>query len=331
MYRTCLTLSLAVALAVSATAQEATKEIRVGIIGLDTSHVPAFTKLLNNPAAKGDLAGFKVVAAYPGGSPDIPSSRDRLEGFTRTLREQYKVEIVESIDELLKKVDVVLLESVDGRPHLKQATPVLKAGKPLFIDKPFAGSLADAVRIVELAKEHKTPCFSSSSLRFYPDVPALRTSPKVGKLLGCTTWSPCSLEPHHPDLYWYGIHGVETLYALMGPGCESVTRVHTKGVDCVVGTWKDGRIGTFRGIREGNASYGATAFGAKGIETVALKGSYEPLVVEICKFFRGGPPPVSLEVTLEMMAFMEAADESKRQGGAPVKLVSVLANAQRSR
>lgn len=331
MHRTCLPLCLAVVLAATAPAQEAPKLIRVGIIGLDTSHVPAFTKILNNPAAKDDVAGFKVVAAYPGGSPDIPSSRDRLAGFTKTLRDDYQVQIVESIDDLLAKVDVVLLESVDGRPHLEQATPVLKAGKPLFIDKPFAGSLADAVRIAELARAHKAPCFSSSSLRYYPGVQALRSSPKVGKLLGCTAWSPCSLEPHHPDLYWYGIHGVETLYALMGPGCESVTRVHTDGTDYVVGTWKDGRVGTFRGIRDGKAGYGAVAFGDKGIEAVNLTGSYEPLVVEICKFFRTGNAPVDLDVTVEMMAFMEAADASKRQGGGPVKLETVLAKARQQR
>src|SRR5262249_54001219 len=154
--------------------------------------------------------------------PDIPDSRNRLDNYTKTLREEYKVEIVDSIPDLLGKVDAVLLESVDGRPHLQQVIPVLKAGKPVFIDKPLAGSLADAVRIAELAKEHRTPCCSSSALRYYPGVQPLKTSPKVGKLRACSVWSPCSLEPHHPDLYWYGIHGVETLFTVMGTGCESV-------------------------------------------------------------------------------------------------------------
>lgn len=328
MFRIPLTVCLIALLASVAAAQDR-KVLRVGIIGLDTSHVPAFTKILNNPEAKGDLAGFKVVAAYPGGSPDIPSSRDRLEGFTKTLRDQYQVEIVDSIPTLLEKVDVVLLESVDGRPHRAQAEPVLRAGKPLFIDKPFAGSLADAVRIADLAREHKTPCFSSSSLRFYPGVQALRDNPKVGKVLGCDAWSPCSLEPNHPDLYWYGIHGVETLFAVMGPGCESVTRTTTKGTDHVTGLWKGGRIGTFRGLRDGKAGYGVTAFGDKGIEGTTLSGSYEPLVVEICKFFRTGTAPVSLDETVEIMAFMEAADESKRQNGAPVTLESVMTKARK--
>jgi predicted dehydrogenase len=327
--RSLLSACLALCLFVPAgTAQNTPKPLRAGIIGLDTSHVVAFTSLLNNPKAKGDLAGVRVVAAYPGGSPDIPDSRNRLAGFTKTLREKYGVEIVGSIDKLLKKVDVVLLESVDGRPHLKQAEPVLAARKPLFIDKPVAGSLADAIRIFDLAKKHNTPCFSSSSLRFSAGILGMRTDPRVGKVIGCDAYGPCSLEPHHPDLFWYGVHGVETLFTIMGTGCESVARVHGKGTDFVTGTWKGGRVGTFRGIREGKADYGALVFGSKGIAPSGGYGGYQPLVVEICKFFRSGKPPVSAEETLELFAFMEAADESKRRGGAPVTLDSVMKKAR---
>lgn len=150
---------------------EKTPPIRVGIIGVDTSHCIAFTKILHHPK-RDDVAGFRVVAAFPGGSPDIPPSRDRIEGFTKQLRDNENVEIVGSIDELLKKVNVVLIESVDGRPHLEQVIPVLKAGKKVFIDKPIAGSLADVLRIFTLAGEAKVPLFSSSSLRFYPGIAA---------------------------------------------------------------------------------------------------------------------------------------------------------------
>ncbi len=308
--------------------QKGQKVIRVGIIGLDTSHVVAFTNILHSPKARGDLAGFRVVAAYPGGSPDIPESKNRLANFTATLRDKHKVEIVDSIEELVAKVDVVLLESVDGRPHLRQLIPVLKAGKPVFIDKPVAGSLADAVRIYQLAKQYKVPCFSSSSLRFYPWVAGAKNDPKVGKVLGCDTYGPCSLEPHHPDLFWYGIHGVETLFTIMGTGCEKVARVQTKDYELVTGVWKDGRVGTFRGLRKGKAGYGATVFGSEGMAKLGGGGSYEPLVAEICKFFRTGQAPVSAEETLELFAFMEAADESKRRGGAPVTLQSVLERAR---
>lgn len=309
--------------------REGPKPIRAGIIGLDTSHVVAFTKLLNGPQpAGGALAGVRVVAAFPGGSPDVASSRDRVAGFTRQLRDEFGVEIVASIDALLAKVDVVLLESVDGRPHLAQVEPVLRARKPVFIDKPVAGSLADAVKIFALAEKLGTPCFSSSSLRFSPSIRDLRGDPRLGDLVGCDAYGPCSLEEHHPDLFWYGVHGVESLFTVMGTGCASVTRVRTEGTELVVGTWDGGRVGTFRGIRVGKADYGALAFGTKGIVAAQGYGGYEPLLVEVCKFFRTGRSPVSARETLEIFAFMEAADESQRRGGVPVTLESVLARAR---
>ena len=154
--------------------------LRAGIIGLDTSHVTAFTQLLNDPHPRPELAGVRVVAGYPGGSPDIASSRDRVAGFTKELHDKYGVEIVDSIEDLLKKVDVVLLESVDGRPHLAQARPVFQVRKPVFIDKPVAGTLADAIAIFDLARESGTPCFSSSSLRFSPGFAGMKHESQGG-------------------------------------------------------------------------------------------------------------------------------------------------------
>jgi predicted dehydrogenase len=284
--------------------------------------------LLNAAKPRPELAGVRIVAAFPGGSSDIPASRDRVAGYTKQLKEEFGVEIVDSIDALLAKVDVVLLESVDGRPHLEQVRPVFKAKKPVFIDKPLAASLADAVEIFRLAKEHNVPCFSASSLRFSPGILGMRKHEKLGDVLGCDAWSPCSLEEHHPDLFWYGIHGVETLFTIMGPGCESVSRVQTKDTELVTGVWTGGRVGTFRGLRAGKADYGATVFGSKAILPSGGYGGYEPLVVEICKFFRTGQPPVSAEETLEIIAFMEAAQESKARGGTAVKLEEVLARAR---
>jgi predicted dehydrogenase len=327
MYRSLLALLLTVFVPLSVRGDDK-PPLRAGIIGLDTSHVVAFTQTLNNPQAKGVLSRVRVVAAYPGGSPDIPDSKNRLEGYTKTLREKFGVEIVDSIDDLLKKVDVVLLESVDGRPHLEQVKPVFRAKKPVFIDKPVAGSLADAVEIYRLARESGTPCFSSSSLRFSHDIRGVRDDPKFGGILGCDAYGPCSLEPHHPDLFWYGIHGVEILFTVMGPGCESVTRTETDNTEFVVGKWKDGRVGTFRGNRKGKYDYGAMVFGTKANGSTGRFDSYEPLIIEICKFFESGKPPVTAEETLEIYAFMEAADESKRQGGKPVTLASVLNRAR---
>ena len=300
--------------------------LRAGMIGLDTSHVPAFAKIFNNPKATGDLAGIRVVAGYPGGT-DIPASRDRVKGFTEQLRTN-GIEIVDTIPKLLEKVDVVLLESVDGRIHLQEAIPVIKARKPLFIDKPVAGSLADAIAIYTLAEKQNVPCFSSSSLRFAPGVQDLLKNEKLGTIVGAVTWGSCTYQEGTPDMFFYGIHGIEPLYALMGTGCETVTRIQTKDTDVVSGVWKDGRVGTYRGIRRNNAAFGAVAFGSKAIVPAGREGGYAELCQEIGRFFKSGKPPVSADETIEIFAFMEAADESKRQGGAPVSLASILAKAK---
>ncbi len=300
--------------------------LKVGIIGLDTSHAPAFAKILNDPNAPAEVANCRVVAAYPQGSEDIASSVERVPKYTEELK-ALGVEIVDSIDDLIKRVDCVLLETNDGRPHLAQALPVLKAKKPLFIDKPVAGSLADAVAIFAAAEKYNTPMFTSSSLRFTAGAQKLRRG-EFGEVFGCDAYSPAALEKTHPDLFWYGIHGVESLFTVMGPGCESVTRSTSSDADVVVGTWAGGRIGTFRGIRKGASGYGGTAFTAKGIQPIGPYEGYRGLVVEIVQFFRTGKPPVSAPESLEIYAFMEAADESKRQEGKPVKLADVMAKAK---
>lgn len=305
------------------------KGLRVGIIGLDTSHSMAFAKALNNPEAAPELGGYKVVAAYPKGSNDIESSVSRIPANTEAIQ-KFGVEIVDSIKALLRKVDVVLLETNDGRLHLEQALPVIKAGKRLFIDKPMTASLRDAMAIFEAAKAAEVPVFSSSSLRFMTKAQEVAQG-NFGKVLGAETFSPASLEKTHPDLFWYGIHGVETLYTVMGPGCKSVTRFSTPDTEVVVGTWHDNRLGTFRGTRSGKADFGGKAFCEKGNPELGPFKGYDPLLVQIVKFFQTGQPPVSPEETLEILAFMEAADESKRQGGKPVSLETMYQKATASR
>lgn len=316
---------LAVFLILTLDVQAQEKVFRIGMIGLDTSHVVAFTKVINNPAKN---YGCKVVVGYPGGSPDVPSSANRVEKFTQTLRDDYDVEIVDSIEELCRKVDGVLLESVDGRPHLRQARPVIAAKKPLFIDKPMAGNLADVLEIFRLAEENNVPCWSSSSLRYSPGIVEMKKTNSAGDILGCDAYSPCSLEEHHPDLYWYGVHGVEILFAVMGTGCQSVRRVQTPDYEFVVGIWEGGRIGTYRGLRKGRHDYGAMVFGTKSIIQAGKYGGYEPLVDEIIKFFKTGKVPVPKAETIEIFAFMSAADESKAKGGAAVSIAETIEEAR---
>ena len=297
---------------------------RVGIIGLDTSHSTAFVKALNSVTPDPVYDGYRVVAAYPQGSKDIESSVKRVPAYTEEVK-KLGVEIVGSIKELLTKVDVILLETNDGRLHLEQALEVFKAGKRMFIDKPVAASLADTVAIYEASKKYNIPIFSASSLRYIKGLEGVDRS----KVLGADTYSPATLEKTHPDFFWYGVHGVETLYTVMGTGCKSVTRVSTPNTDIVVGIWADGRTGTFRGTRTGKHDYGGTVFMQDGNKILGPYAGYEPLLVDIIKYFKTGQVPVTPDETIEIFTFMEAADESKRQGGKNVTLESVLAKVKK--
>jgi len=300
--------------------------LRIGLIGMDTSHVPAFTKLFHDPVASGDLAGFRVVAGFPDGS-DTPMSRDRIEGFTNEARD-LGVEIVDSIETLIERCDRLMILSVDGRIHLRQAKALFGAGKPVFVDKPVAGSLAEAVALYGLAERLGLPCFSASSTRFGPKIvdPAWRE--ETGAVFGVTSWGPLAYQAGQPELFFYGIHGIEALFTAMGPGCESVTRVKTPVHEIVTGVWSDGRVGVYRGLLQGAKPYGLTIHGEKAVVNLIEEPSYETLCREIGRFFKSGVPPVSPSETLEICAFMEAAEESLKRGGAPVRLAEVVERAR---
>ena len=297
-------------------------ELRIGIIGCDTSHVPAFAETFNNAQAKDYVPGGKVVAAFKGGSPDLPHSATRVEGYAKTLVDKYGVTFYDSIEELCAHVDVIMLESVDGRPHLAQAKLVIKARKPLFIDKPMAASLQDVLEIYRLAKEAHVPVWSSSSLRYAKDSQAVRGG-LIGKVQSAETYSPCELEEHHPELFWYGIHGVEALFTVMGTGCESVRRgLAADGAIEVTGTWSGGRTGIYR--EDLAKKYHGLAKGEKGEAPVGSFEGHFALAEQIIKFYQTGIAPVPPEETIEIFAFMTAAAESKRKDGAPVKLSDIM-------
>ena len=180
------------------------------------------------------------------------------------------------------------------------------------------------LEIFRLAQEAKVPVFSASSLRYGKDTQAVRNG-SIGKVTYAETTSPYHEEPHHPDLFWYGVHGVESLFTVMGPGCETVQRQKTAdGKVEVIGTWSGGRKGIYRE----DEKYRGLAKGEKGEAPVGAFDGYVPLIAEIMKFFETGVAPVKPEETIEIIAFMEAADESKAKGGAPVKLADVLNRAK---
>ncbi len=297
-------------------------DLKLGIIGTDTSHVTAFTRVLNDANGSDHVAGARVVAAFKGGSPDIEESAKRLDQYASELHDKWGVQIVPAISDLCPLVDGILLESIDGRPHLAQFREAASCGKPVFIDKPLASTLADAIEIARVAKQKNIPWFSSSSLRY-----SAVADMKSPDMTGAIVWAPGPAEPHHQlDLSWYGIHGVEMLYTLFGTGCEEVSRISSADADVVTGRWKDGRLGTVH-LQRPYGKYGAVVFlkGQKLDAKPDMQFSYVPLVREIVHFMETKEPPVPNETTLEMFAFMDAAQKSVAEGGKEVKLEAVSA------
>lgn len=296
------------------------KKKKIGIIGLDSMHAVALTKSIN----LGQLAEsecFEVIAAYPKGSKNLPYRIEKVPLYTQQIKE-LGVEVILSIDSLLEKVDFVILTSNDGHVHLEQALMVMRAGKPIFIDKPLAGTWHDSLAIVEAAEKYAIPIFSSSSLRFIETIANIDDY-DLGDILGVHTFSPAQLEPNLPELLWYGIHGIEMLFAILGEDCRYVQRTFTSDFDLVLGEWDNGKIGTFRGFRKGVSGFGGVVHGSKENMELGRFSGYDNLASAILRFFKTGDPPVTLKETLKIIAFTIAADESKLRNGSKVNLPKI--------
>lgn len=291
------------------------ERLKIGMVGLDTSHCPAFAKLLSDEENPHYVEGGRVVAAFPGGSEEFANSRNRVEQFTAQMRDEFNVEILDSIDAVAERCDAILLESVDGRQHLEQFKVLAQYGKPVFIDKPLTTDTAEAEEIFAISEETNTPVFSASSLRYASGITELGADEKV---LGCEAFGPMAILDDFPGLFWYGIHSAEVLFSKMGTGCKQVTVTRTEQMDAVTGVWEDGRIGTLYGFRiPGVNSFGATVFTDKGVHQGIALGTppwYALLLKEILEFFRTGVSPIAKEETLEIIAFLEAANTSRETG-----------------
>jgi virulence factor len=297
--------------------------IRAGIVDFDTSHVVEFTKRFNHLDIDEEqwIDGVQVVMGYPGTS--TITSKEVMEGYTATLRDEYGIAIVEKPEDMIGKIDAVLIESQGGSVHLKRARPFLSAGIPTFIDKPFTCSLSDAQELAALASANGAPLLSASSLRYALEIKEIKANHgEFGAIIGAEAYSPASLHPQNPGLFHYGIHGVETLYALMGSGCRSVSCINEEGEEVVVGRWKDGRIGTVRGLRHPPHDYGFTAFCekkiiSKGINTAYI---YRGLLEEVAKMFKTRRAPLDMAETVEIIDFIESALASAGKNGESVAM-----------
>ena len=295
--------------------------IRLGIVDFDTSHAGEFTRRLNHIDIAEDqwVEGARVVAGVPGESKIAP---ELIPKYTAQM-EKYGVTLHDDPADLFGKVDAVMIESVDGSVHLDRAMPFLKKGMPTYVDKPFACSLADAREMFKVAMESHVPLMSSSSLRYAPEVVAARGGEgAAGAVIGVSTYGPAPTHPRNPGLFHYGIHPVEMLFTLMGPGCTRLTCLSQPGADIVSGVWGDGRIGSVRGIRAGAQEYGFTLFGAKDVTTqgVSTQFIYRELLKRIVSLFETRQLPIDPRETLEIVAFIEAAKKSGDAGGAPMTI-----------
>lgn len=292
--------------------------LSIGMIGLDTSHAEAFTELLNNPDHPWHVPGGGVTVAYPGGSPDFELSASRVDRYTAKLRDEFGVRIADSIEEVAEQSDAVLLESVDGRVHPEQFARIAPYGKPVFIDKPFALSSAEAAEIIRLAETHKVPLMSCSALRYAEGLTMELDGASGEAVEGMDCFGPTDRQPTQPGLFWYGIHAAEMLFAGMGAGCEQVTAYFREDHDLVIGIWRDGRIGTLRGSRTGNRRFGAVVHrngGSRFVDVYAHeKPYYASLLERVMEMFRTGRPAIDLRETAEIIRFLEAANESARTG-----------------
>lgn len=293
--------------------------IRIGIIDFDSSHANEFTKRFNHKNIDEEqwVEGAEVVLGCA--LPSEIQPQDVVDGYAKTFVEDLGVALVDEPTEMIGKVDAVMIEAVDGSVHLERARPFIEAGIPTYVDKPFACSSADARELIDLADKHKVPLFSSSSLRYATNLVEFMEDDSHGAVVGCDAYSPASLHERNPGLFHYAIHGVETLFAIMGPGCECVWCVSTEGADAVVGRWSDGRLGTLRGTRAGSHSYGFTAFCEKKVQPVTIDARfiYRELLKRVVQQFETGKSPLNVAETLEIVAFIEAAKRSADAGGVP--------------
>jgi predicted dehydrogenase len=300
------------------------REFKLGIVGLDTSHVRVFGEAFNNPGSANALKGARVVAAWPGGSPDLEASIGTVPFYTSELRDKFGVRILDSIEAVVAESDGILLTSLDGRVHRVQFERIAPSGKPVFIDKPFATNSADARAIFATARRNNVRMFTSSSLRFAEAVTRVVTPATRAAITGADFCGPVALEPTNPGLFWYGIHPVEMLYTALGRGCRSVRCVSNATHDLATGVWGDGRIGTIRGNRTDNNDYYGLVHFAKNSAAVNVqapaKWFFTSLAEAILAFMKGGPIPVEPEETLEIIRFIEAANESGANGGREVLL-----------
>lgn len=315
--------------------------MRIGAIGIDSSHTPVFTNRINALHKEGKTK-CQVTAFWDPGHhewqhPAGPeqSAKDVAKWREDTLKEGAKQ--VNSIDELLSQVDGVMVLNINGHRHLELAVPSLAKGMPTYIDKPLTCSIDQAKALLAMSRQYKARAYSASSLRFITEIPKIDKE-KVGNIVAIDAFGNGEVLDMMPDLWHYGCHSIEMVDAIMlhfgqsGPGKHAAKRVSavktgnaTSGYHLIDIEYHDGKLARIRMDRNGAWAFGATIHGTKGIAqfVVDFAPVYSRLVEGMVRFFEGGEAPVDLRAIVESVAIMQLGNESIARGGEWVEIPAI--------
>ena len=281
------------------------------MIGLDTSHTIAFTKLIQGTEPDEKIVdGMRVVNAFR-----FPSSFQAEEGQDerQEILEALGVTIKPTLEDAVEGMDAVFLEINDPALHLQYFEAVAKFGLPVFIDKPLAANVEEGRRIQELTEQNNIPVWSASSLRFIPllvKAQELVKDPLVGHTFGALGKAAAG-----SDLIWYGVHAVEMLIAGLGTGVKSVKALDDpRGITLNI-YYEDGRRGIVECLR-GLYRYGGSIQSEKEMEFFdSSTGSpYIALMSALHDFVCDGVVPVPLAEAHEILAVLETGERSLASG-----------------
>jgi len=292
--------------------------LRIGLIGLDTSHVARFTELLNHPDHPHHVPGGRVVVGCPSPSPDYDPSASRVDQFTATLRDEHEVTIVDTPPAVAEQADLIFITSVDGRRHLSLLEQVVDAGKPIFIDKPLALSRAEAERIFDLAEANAVPLMSSSALRYAKPLADALHDPEGEPIRAVDIFGPMAHDAVQRGWFWYGIHMVEVAVAALGTGIATTTAIAAEGQDAGTLKWTDGRIACLHGWQPPGPAFGAVLHRDSGSQCLDLSGADRPfyagLLEAIMQCLPEGRSDVPRAQTLEVIAALESLNSGLYDG-----------------
>jgi len=286
--------------------------MKLAIIGLDTSHSIEFTRLIQGDApAERKVKGLEIISCMRFPSPfQAESGQDDRQ----KILEGWGVKVTTSFEEAIKGAEGLLLEINDPDLHLKYFEMAAETGKPIFLDKPLAGNMKDGFKICEITKKKNLKVWSSSSLRFTPEISAaVKNTPSP---VFCNVFGAMGKAPAGSSLIWYGVHSFEMLAKIMGKGAVSVSaKKDSKGIVSIV-EYSDGRRGIVE-CNENNWKYGGRAHSAEAVNSFLVGPDtvlYYHLMLEIKEFFMNGKIPVDMDETLEILSVMCAAEKSVASG-----------------